>query len=96
MIWINENDINETARAFDSVIYKVELSELYSYVDLIPFAAEGQISCSEEHRADLGGIVFNAFYKDKTVLLSSMSDIEDCCNLDTGAIYIVDWLDFPS
>lgn len=92
LIWINEYEINETASAFDSVIYKIELSELHSYVDLIPVASKGQVSCSEEHRADFGGIVFNAFYNDKTILLSSMSDIEDCYNLDPRAIDIADWL----
>ena len=92
LIWIDENNINETASAFDSVIYKIELSELRSYVDLIPIASKGQISCSEAHRADFGGIVYNAFYNDKTILLSSMSDIEDCYNLDPRAVYIADWL----
>lgn len=92
IIWINENEINESIFSFDSVIYKVDLKELRYYINFIPSASKGKIRCDDRDRADFGGIVYNAFYLDNIVLLSSMSDIEDCSNKNYDAIKIDNWL----
>jgi hypothetical protein len=92
IIWIKEDGIDKYISFFDSVVYKVDLKELIYYIDLIPSAAKGQIICEDRNRADFGGTVFNCFYNDKVILLSSMSDIEDCSNKNMDAIRIDNWL----
>jgi len=92
IIWINDNEIEKSISSFDSVIYQVELDELKHYIALIPYAANGQIVCHDRNRADFGGVVFNCIFNDKIILLSSMSDLEDCFNSSNKAIYIDNWL----
>ncbi len=92
LIWINENNLDDIVNSFDSVIYNVGIDELYQYIDFISLAANGKIVCEDQHRADFGGTVFNCFYCGKIILLSSMSDIEDCSNKNRKAIKIDDWL----
>jgi hypothetical protein len=92
IIRINENDIKNGNACFDSVIYKVDLKELRYYINLIPSASRGNIKCEDRDRADFGGTEFNAFYRDKIILLSSMSDIEDCTNNNNDAVKIDKWL----
>ena len=74
------------------MIYNVGIDELNQYIDHIPLAAKGKIVCEDRHRADFGGTGFNCFYCVKIILLSSMSDIEDCSNKNRKAIKIDDWL----
>jgi hypothetical protein len=92
IIRINENDIKNGNACFDSVIYKVDLKELRYYINLIPSASRGKIKCEDRDRADFGGTEFNAFYRDKIILLSSMSDLEDCSNRNSNAVEIDNWL----
>jgi hypothetical protein len=92
VLWIQANNLDKAVNSFDSVIFKVERSELMRYVHLIPSAASGQIICEDRNRADFGGTVFNCFSGDRIVLLSSMSDNEDCLNTSTAAIEIDEWL----
>ena len=92
IIQINENNIKYGNACFDSAVYKVDRKELERYINLIPFASRGIIKCEDQHRADFGGISFNAFYRDKTVLISSMSDNEDCTNKNREASKIDKWL----
>jgi len=92
IIQITENDIKYGNNYFDSVIYKVDRKELERYINLIPCASRGKIKCEDRHRADFGGISFSAFYRDKTILLSSMSDNEDCTNKNNDAIKIDNWV----
>lgn len=84
---------NHEVCSVHSIIYQAELDELHSYVNLIPSAAGGQILCEDKHRADFGSYAFNSFYNDQIILLSSMSDIEDCSNYDSAAVKIVEWLE---
>ncbi len=92
IIQITERDIKYGNTCFDSVIYKVNRKELENYINLIPSASRGKIKCEDRNRADFGGISFSAFYRDKTILLSSMSDIEDCTNRNNNAAEIEHWL----
>ncbi len=92
IIQINENDIKYGNACFDSALYKVDRKELEDYINLIHSASRGKIKCEERNRADFGGILFSAFYRDKTILLSSMSDIEDCTNNNNDAVKIDKWL----
>jgi hypothetical protein len=92
IIQINENDIKYGNASFDSALYKVDRKELEHYINLIPSASRGKIKCEDQQRADFGGISFSAFYRDKTILLSSMSDIEDCTNNNNDAVKIDKWL----
>ena len=92
IIQINENDIKYGNPCFDSTIYTVDRIELDRYIDLIPSASRGKIRCEDRDRADFGGISFSAFYRDKVILLSSMSDIEDCTNNNNNAVKIDKWL----
>jgi hypothetical protein len=92
IIQINENDIKYGNACFDSALYKVDRKELEDYINLIHSASRGKIKCEERNRADFGGISFSAFYRDKTILLSSMSDIEDCTNNNNDAAKIDKWL----
>ena len=92
IITISANDIRYGNACFDSVIYKVDPKELDHYINLLPSASKGRIRCEDRHRADFGGNEFNAFYRDRTVLLSSMSDIQDCTNRNNKAAEIDRWL----
>lgn len=92
IIQLTENDIKYGNTSFDSVIYKVDRKELERYINLIPCASRGKIKCEDRHRADFGGISFSAFYRGKTILLSSMSDNEDCTNKNNDAEKIDNWL----
>jgi len=92
LIWINENNLDNIDNSFDSVIYNVGLDELNKYIDLIPMAKNGKIVCKSQSRDDFGGTEYNCFYCGKIILISSMSDIEDCLNKNRKAIKIDDWL----
>jgi hypothetical protein len=92
IIQITENDIKYGNTSFDSAIYKVDQKELERYINLIPCASRGKIKCEDRNRADFGGISYSAFYRDRTILLSSMSDNEDCTNKNNDAVKIDKWL----
>jgi len=92
IIQINENDIKNGIACFDSVLYKVDRKVLDYYINLIPSASKGKIKCEDQNRADFGGISFSAFYRDKIILISSESDLEDCTNKNLEAIKIDNWL----
>jgi hypothetical protein len=92
IIWINDDEIDKSICLFDSVIFQVELNELKHYINLIPSVSKGQTVCHDRNRADFGEVVFNCFFNDKIVLISSMTDLEDCYNSNTKAIYVDNWL----
>jgi hypothetical protein len=96
LIWISSDKLNEYVEMFDTVIYKVEKSELDYYINLIPNAASGEITEIEQNRADFGGTVFNCYKQEndsyKVVALSEMSDVMDKTNLDSNAVKIDKWL----
>jgi hypothetical protein len=92
IIWLNEDNLDEKITSFDSVIYTIDSEEFNTFLALIPSAAQENKSCIEQHRADFGTTVFNAICRDKIILLSSMSDIEDCINNNSSAIQIENWL----
>jgi hypothetical protein len=98
VIWINKKEMNEGIIKFDSVIYKIDKTELQQYVSMIEAASKGQIDSSEQHRADFGKTVFNCYYYDKqgsgyrTIILSEMSDNMDKSNLNNSAVKIDNWL----
>ncbi len=96
LIWISPDRLNEYLEMFDTVIYKIDKRELDYYINLIPNAANGEISKTEIIRRDFGGFVFNCYMQVndsvKEVTLSAKSDVMDKTNLDSRAKKIDKWL----
>jgi hypothetical protein len=97
-VQLNINNINSATTVFDSVIYKIDKTELEQYIALILPAAKGNIDSIRQSRADFGTTVFNCFwYKEMTntyatITLSQMSDNLDKINVDSNAVKIDTWL----
>ena len=96
IIWISPDKLNEYVERFDTVIFKVDKNELDYYINLIPDAAKGEVTQTEQNRADFGGTVFNCYKQEsdsyEVVVLSEMSDVMDKMNLDSNAVKIDNWL----
>lgn len=96
IIWINPENLNDYVDMFDTVIYKVDKTELDYYAGLISKAATGEIDTIDQYRPDYGGHGYNCFYRKDNkyikVILSMMSANEDLKNIDTNAIKIDTWL----
>jgi hypothetical protein len=97
-VQLNGANLFSATTVFDSIIYKIDKTELEQYVALILPAAAGEIDSTQQMRADFGTSVFNCFwYKEttsiySTILLSQMSDNLDKINVDSNADKIVIWL----
>jgi hypothetical protein len=97
-VQLNSTNIFNATTVFDSIIYKIDKTELEQYVALILPAAAGEIDSTQQMRADFGTSVFNCFwYKEttsiySTILLNQMSDNLDKINVDSNAVKIVTWL----
>ncbi|QCX39837.1 hypothetical protein FF125_15835 [Aureibaculum algae] len=96
IIWIDTDNLNSYKEMFDSIVFKVDKSELEEYVALISKAAKGKVVETKQNRADFGSVGFNCFTKNnhnyKTVVLTEMSDLLDKKNLSTEAEKIAIWL----
>ncbi len=93
IVSINENNINEAYKLFDAVIYEVDPDDFKKNSNLILELKDGTIFCEEQNGADFGVIAYNSFYGNQKVLLSSISDIEDCLNQHPVRQQIVSWLE---
>jgi hypothetical protein len=98
LVWINYNELNNSIRYFDSVVYKIDEPEFRKYVSLIEAASKGKIDSIHVIRADFGTTVYNCFWynisgsQNKRIVISRMSDLGDEKNLDSKAIEIDSWL----
>jgi len=96
VIQIDLADLNSYLANFDTVLFKIDESVLYEYVDMIKDAAKGEIDSETRNWADYGKTVYNCFtYEDeryKTVLLSEDSDAFEKHNLETSAQELDNWL----